>query len=129
MTAHVSVAALFALAGLLVASMSCHAEGCGDVGNIEEPTIQVVDTVTGDPICNATIAVSGMLAQVTSDAGCPPLDPSACTYYPCWGGGTYSIEVSAVGYATKVVEGVTVSDTTCEPVPPSQQVRVALVPQ
>jgi hypothetical protein len=108
------------------------------------PTITVTDSVSGQPICDATVTVlSGpdyvatdggdeaaeALTVLSSDGGAP-----VCTYVGAAivEYGTYTIQASKSGFQTVTVQDVQVRSDSCEadeqPGPSSQQVDISLAP-
>jgi hypothetical protein len=119
---------------------TCHtacssAGGCSGIG-IVSPDIRVRNAATGSPICDATVTLVGpggtggqVLAPfpVQSDAA------SDCEYggpalnFP----GSYTMQVSAMGFHSETVARVIVAAIACDATPPfptAQQVTVELVP-
>jgi len=113
--------------------------GCGDSGTCGHvpapaPTISVTDSVTGLPICDATVTALLMqedytvVVQPTPSSG----DASSCVYYLTGAPpGTYNVTASRAGYQSTAVRGFVELNDTCGalgPNPPTQTVTIQLIP-
>jgi hypothetical protein len=94
----------------------------------------VTDSVTGLPICDAT--VTALLLQEDYTVIVQPTlssdDASSCVYHlDAAPPGTYNITASRAGYQSAIVRGFVELNDTCGalgPKPPAQAVTIQLIP-
>jgi hypothetical protein len=117
---------------------------CGAI-TIVPPIVTVTNAATGAPICDPVITIApdggaqdggagvGVSCGGTQHyGGCPATPPDggdlACIYALLAVQGTSTIEVSAPGYASKIVPNVSSGEGGCVTAVPASQVTVSLVP-
>ena len=98
------------------------------------PTISVTDSLTGLPVCDATI--TALLLQEDAMVTVQPApsigDASSCVYYLVASPpGTYDITATRVGYQSATVRGFVVLSDACGalgPHPAGPMVAIQLIP-
>jgi hypothetical protein len=119
---------------LLCGSGCSHGGGtCGHVP-VAAPTIVVTDSVTGAPICDASVMAVAAGEEAAMLVRPTPLNPDAsnCEYILDAPPGAYDVTVSRDGYQSATIKGLVEQNDWCGalgPNPPSSQnVSIHLVP-
>ncbi len=121
----------------LLASLGCSQSKAGcNSEEIIPPVIVVLNAVTSDAICDATVVATApaddAMSSIRLEASAPNTnDAGSCKYGGLTAPGVYTITVSRNGFQTATVPDVTVTTQSCNatnPPPQAQLVTVMLNP-